>query len=110
MKITARLTSLIGFLVVLETGAQTLPGENAFAFRLKEPIVLDGNLDEPIWTDAEGWNGDFRQYFPSDTSKSQVNTRVKVAFDENNLYIAAVMENKGPRKYVSTSLRRDFRG
>ncbi|RIW18387.1 hydrolase [Algoriphagus lacus] len=83
---------------------------NAFAFKLKEPIVLDGILDEPIWTDSEGWNGEFRQYFPSDTSRSQVNTRVKVAFDENNLYIAAVMENNGPRKYVSTSLRRDFRG
>ncbi len=83
---------------------------NAFAFKLKEPIVLDGILDEAIWTSGEGWNGEFRQYFPSDTSKSQVNTRVKIAFDENNLYIAAVMENNGPRKYVSTSLRRDFRG
>jgi hypothetical protein len=33
-----------------------------------------------------------------------------VAFDDTNLYLAAIMENKGPRKYVSTSLRRDFRG
>ncbi len=35
---------------------------------------------------------------------------MKIAFDDQNLYIAAVMENLGPRKYVSTSLRRDFRG
>jgi hypothetical protein len=50
------------------------------------------------------------QYFPSDTSLSKVPTRVKIAFDENNLYLAAIMENTGPRKYVSTSLRRDYRG
>jgi hypothetical protein len=83
---------------------------NAFAFKLKEPVILDGELSETIWTDSEGWNGNFRQYFPSDTSESRIRTRVKIAFDDQNLYIAAVMENLGPRNYVSTSLRRDFRG
>jgi hypothetical protein len=83
---------------------------NAFAFKLKEPITLDGELNEEIWKDSEGWNGDFMQYFPSDTSLSSYPSRVKVAFDDTNLYLAAIMENKGPRKYVSTSLRRDFRG
>jgi hypothetical protein len=71
---------------------------------------LDGILDEAIWKDAEGWNGNFMQYFPSDTSLSKFPTRVKVAFDDTNLYLAAIMENTGPRKYVSTSLRRDYRG
>jgi hypothetical protein len=90
--------------------SQTLSETNAFAFKLKETIVLDGILDEEIWTNTEGWNGNFKQYFPSDTSASKVRTRMKIAFDDQNLYIAAVMENLGPRKYVSTSLRRDFRG
>jgi hypothetical protein len=90
--------------------AQAPAQQNAFAFKLKEPITLDGILDEAIWKDAEGWNGNFMQYFPSDTSLSKVPTRVKIAFDENNLYLAAIMENTGPRKYVSTSLRRDYRG
>ena len=83
---------------------------DAFAFKLKEPITLDGELNEAIWQNPEGWNGDFMQYFPSDTSLSSYPSRVKVAFDDTNLYLAAIMENKGPRKYVSTSLRRDFRG
>lgn len=90
--------------------AQSMSESNAFASKLTETINLDGSLDEAIWTESEGWIGNFMQYFPSDTSRSQVNTRVKFAFDEQNLYIAAVMENLGPRKYVSTSLRRDFRG
>lgn len=111
MKINFGIVSLIGGLFFsLQVESQTLPERNAFAFRLKNPIQLDGILDEDIWTDKEGWNGDFMQYFPSDTSGSKVKTRVKVAFDEENLYLAAVMENNGPRNYVSTSLRRDFRG
>lgn len=90
--------------------AQSDELSNAFAFKLTEPITLDGVLDEAIWQDAEGWNGDFMQYFPSDTSKAEVQTRIKVAFDDNNLYLAAEMMNRGPRDYVSTSLRRDYRG
>lgn len=83
---------------------------NAFASKLKEPIKLDGVLDEAIWMDAEGWNGDFMQYFPSDTSRAKIKTRVKVAFDDNNIYLAAIMENNEDRDYISTSLRRDYRG
>ncbi|MDX5339876.1 MAG: carbohydrate binding family 9 domain-containing protein [Cyclobacteriaceae bacterium] len=107
----SRITFLIIFLgLPLLVTAQKKAEQNAFAFKVKEPIQLDGILDEPFWQESEGWNGDFMQYFPSDTSKANVKTRVKMGFDENNLYIAAVMENNGPRKYVSTSLRRDFRG
>ncbi|WP_338220357.1 DUF5916 domain-containing protein [Algoriphagus sp. oki45] len=86
------------------------PDQNAFAFFLQEPIKLDGLLDEEIWTSEEGWNTGFMQYFPSDTSLADAQTKIKVAFDANNIYIAAIMENTGPRKYVSTSLRRDYRG
>ncbi|OOG70657.1 carbohydrate binding family 9 domain-containing protein [Algoriphagus sp. A40] len=110
MKLSFGFAAFACFLISFSTNSQTVPESNAFAFKLKEPITLDGNLDEAIWTDSEGWNGNFTQYFPSDTSASKVRTRVKIAFDEHNLYIAAVMENLGPRNYVSTSLRRDFRG
>jgi hypothetical protein len=98
------------FLLANALIAQESEQTNAFAFRLTTPIQLDGVLDEAIWTEKEGWNGQFMQYFPSDTSQATVQTRVKIAFDENNLYLAAIMYNNEPRKYVSTSLRRDFRG
>jgi hypothetical protein len=110
MKIFSSLFFITGLFLSLQLAGQTKSLPNAFAFKLKEPIVLDGILDEAIWQDAEGWNGNFMQYFPSDTSVSNYPSRVKVAFDDTNLYLAAIMENKGPRKYVSTSLRRDFRG
>ena len=90
--------------------AQSTSANNAFAFKIQNPIVLDGELDEEIWKEEDGWNGNFMQYFPSDTSESVIMTRVKIAFDDNNLYLAAVMMNNGPRDYISTSLRRDYRG
>lgn len=110
MKIFVSVLSLACLLLSVQLVAQTSPKKNAFAFKLEKPITLDGALDEEIWKDAEGWNGNFKQYFPSDTSLSNYPTRVKVAYDDTNLYLAAIMENGGPRKYVSTSLRRDFRG
>jgi hypothetical protein len=110
MKIFVSVFSLACLFLNVQLVAQTSPKSNAFAFKLEKPITLDGVLDEEIWKDAEGWNGDFMQYFPSDTSLSNYPTRVKVAFDDTNLYLAAIMENGGPRKYVSTSLRRDYRG
>ncbi len=110
MKIFVSVLSLACLLLSVQLLAQTSTKPDAFAFKLKQPITLDGVLDEDIWKDAEGWNGDFMQYFPSDTSLSKFPTRVKIAFDDTNLYIAAIMENTGPRKYVTTSLRRDYRG
>lgn len=80
------------------------------ASKIDYPISLDGVLDEPIWNDMD-WAKDFSQSFPSDTSLAKAQSKVKIAFDERFLYIAAVMYNLGPRdKYVSTSLRRDYRG
>ncbi|MCL6258534.1 DUF5916 domain-containing protein [Aquiflexum sp. TKW24L] len=82
------------------------------ADKIKMEIKLDGVLDEPIWL-QEGWATDFTQFFPSDTSLAKVKTKVKIAFDDKFLYIAAIMYNQGPRtpkEYVSTSLRRDYRG
>jgi hypothetical protein len=108
---------LLCFLFVLSAGfsfGQT-PKKDLPALlvdKIKMEIKLDGVLDEPIWQ-QEGWAADFQQFFPSDTSLAKAQTRVKIAFDDKFLYIAAVMYNLSPRspnEYVSTSLRRDYRG
>ena len=52
---------VFGLVFCLQAEAQTTSQQNAFAFKLKEPITLDGILDEDIWKDAEGWNRDFMQ-------------------------------------------------
>lgn len=80
------------------------------ADKIDENITLDGILDEAVW-DSEEWATDFYQFFPSDTSLAKAQSKVRIVYDDKFLYIAAVMYNLGPRdRYVSTSLRRDYRG
>jgi len=72
-------------------------------------IVVDGEMNEPDWENAE-IAGHFKQYFPFDSSYAKAPTEVRLTYDDRFLYIFAVMHNLGPRKYITTSLRRDFNG
>lgn len=74
---------------------------------ITEKIVIDGDLSEATWQNAEKAN-QFWQNFPYDTSLAEVKTEVMVAYDENNLYIAAICYDSIPHKYVIQSLKRDF--
>jgi hypothetical protein len=73
------------------------------------PVTIDAVMDEAAWTEAAVANH-FKQYFPFDSSYAKAPTEVRITYDAQNLYIFAVMHNLGPRKYVTPSLRRDFRG
>lgn len=70
------------------------------------PIRLDGVLDEAAWENA-GVATDFYQNFPFDTSYAELDTEVRVTFDETALYIGAVIY-QSQEDYIVTSLRRDF--
>ncbi len=72
-------------------------------------IAVDGEMNEPDW-DAAEVAGQFKQYFPFDSSYSKVRTEVRLTYDDHFIYVFATMHNLGPRKYVTTSLRRDFSG
>ncbi|HNP77159.1 MAG: DUF5916 domain-containing protein [Cyclobacteriaceae bacterium] len=72
-------------------------------------INIDALMNEPDWEAAEVAN-QFRQYFPFDSSYAKVKTDVRMTYDDRFIYVYAVMYNQGPRKYVTTSLRRDFFG
>ncbi len=86
--------------------AQT-PEKSIKASFISEKIVIDGDLTEEIWQKAERV-GKFWQNFPYDTSLAKVKTEVMVAYDENNLYIAAICYDSVPHKYIIQSLKRDF--
>lgn len=73
-----------------------------------EPILIDGILSEQIWDKAIPTTP-FFQHFPYDTSFANDQTLVKVAYDNQKLYIAAVCYDNNPQKpYVNPTLRRDF--
>lgn len=77
--------------------------------RITESIAIDGVMDEAIWSSKDVAD-DFMQYFPYDSSLALAQTEVRMAYDDDNLYVFAKMHNLGPREYVVPSLRRDFRG
>jgi len=72
------------------------------------PIIVDGILDDAAWTHAEVAS-QFQQYFPYDSSLAQEQTEVRITYDDQFIYIGAIMYNRA-KKYVTPSLRRDFRG
>ena len=76
--------------------------------KTSSPILIDGNMDEQGWKDAEVANN-FFMVLPMDTSRALVKTEVKMTYDRDNLYIIAI--NYLPVKsapYMVESLRRDF--
>ena len=87
-----------------------LSGQNQFFIKKATGnITIDANMNEPDWQSTQIATG-FRQYFPFDSSMAKAQTEVRMTYDDKFLYIYAVMHNNEPRKYVTPSLRRDFRG
>lgn len=75
--------------------------------RIHGPIELDGNDLDSVWQDIP-YSTPYWEYFPLDTGYSKNTTQFKIAADENNLYILVKCYSSG-EKYVTPSLRRDFR-
>jgi hypothetical protein len=84
--------------------------DTLFAPRTTAEIRVDGLLDEPDWGRARGASAFFQQ-FPIDTCLAVGQTSVRILFDQDYIYIGALMYNlPDERNYVTPSLRRDFRG
>ena len=72
-------------------------------------ILIDGVMNEPDWQAAEVAD-QFKQIFPFDSSYAKATTEVRMTYDEHFIYVFAYMKSLNTGKYVTPSLRRDFRG
>lgn len=78
------------------------------AARATGPIRLDGRLDEPAWQAAPVLSG-FVQQEPNHGSSASLDTRVRVLFDGDYLYIGALLlDPEGASAARVPDLRRDF--
>ena len=77
------------------------------AVRISEPIVVDGTLDEAAWALA-GPAVDFYQQFPDEFGPATERSEVRFLFDDDMLYIGAMMYDREPGRLIIDSLRRDF--
>jgi hypothetical protein len=70
-----------------------------------DAIKIDGVLEEKTWNTAEVAN-EFWMKFPTNDSKSKLNTEVKLSYDKNYLYVGIKAFEISP-KIVLSSLKRD---
>jgi hypothetical protein len=76
-----------------------------FLPRLSGPIVLDGNPDEPAWRAIEPYP--VIVYEPAWGSPLQQETKIRVAYDDDYLYVGAELRDDRPDDVRAGSLYRD---
>jgi Domain of unknown function (DUF5916)/Carbohydrate family 9 binding domain-like len=72
--------------------------------KTQTPILLDGKDDDEGWTNAHKIEK-LLNHWPLDTGVSKVSTNIKLTYDDNYIYVLAVMTDNGKR--IIQSLRRD---
>ncbi len=78
------------------------------AFRLAEPLTVDGVLDDPVYDQVPAAEG-FTQQEPDEGAAVSESTRVWVLYDADSLYIAANLEERRPELRMANEMRRDNR-
>jgi len=97
------------FLILLGTGSITFAQSGIRIKKTDEKIILDGEMTENAWKESDVASN-FTQYFPTDSALAEAGTEVRVTYDDQNIYIFAKMDEAREGKFVTTSLRRDYRG
>ncbi|UCE17576.1 MAG: carbohydrate binding family 9 domain-containing protein, partial [Gemmatimonadota bacterium] len=76
------------------------------AIRLEEPVVVDGILSETVWNNGSEIC-DFIQRDPDEGSEPTERTEVRVAYDDDALYVGARMYDSAPDSIIARLGRRD---
>lgn len=74
-------------------------------YKITSAVSIDGKLEEPFWADIEGVTN-FINQFPEDVGLASSQTIIKIAFDEKNLYVGAILEDIHANHIIRT-LKRD---
>lgn len=74
--------------------------------RATSSIVLDGILNEAAWSNCPRASN-FYQNYPGDSSSAWATTEVQLTFDDQYLYVGAIIYQERTN-YIVTSLKRDF--
>jgi hypothetical protein len=86
--------------------SQELSRRQARAARVEEPPIVDGIVDEEIWSRAEVITG-FVQAEPHEGEPATENTEVRILYDDTTLYVGAICFDSDPSGIVVTDSRRD---
>jgi len=76
------------------------------ALRTERPVIVDGLLDEEVWKNGNAI-GEFTQRDPDQGVPPRQKTEVRVAFDDDALYVGARMFDTAPDSVTARVARRD---
>jgi len=93
---------------VLLAQEETQEKKEVQAYRMDpgETIELNGSLDEAWWQDAQGATN-FTQREPTEGIAPTESTVVKIAYDDNYLYIGAMLHDSDPSGILAYKKQRD---
>jgi hypothetical protein len=95
-------------LVGKESGSVSMSARSqARAVAAVGAIEVDGRLDEPAWQGPPS-AADFIQAEPREGEPASEGTEVWLAFDRDNLYVAARLFDSNPQGIVVNDIRKDF--
>lgn len=77
------------------------------AVRLTEPVVVDGLLSEPVWQTAPAVTG-LLQLNPNEGAPSTEQSFIRVAYDDDAIYVGADLRDSAPDSIVARLSRRDI--
>ena len=82
-------------------------GATLRAVRVREPMRLDGRLDEPVYQAVQAITG-FIQQVPDEGAAATEKTEAWILFDDENIYVGArVWDSAPPSEWVANEMRRD---
>ena len=101
--------SFLSFLLAGAVNGQKINDEyRLYIKKATSDIQIDGMIDEQAWADAEIAT-DFFMITPMDTSYAELQTDVRMTYDDDHLYVLVENFRTEPgSKNVVESLRRDF--
>jgi hypothetical protein len=106
--IRTALLSALCFSGAALTAQNALASKSLHALRVAEPPKIDGRLDEPIWITAQPAT-DFVENSPEPNTPSDFRTEVRIVYDDQAIYVGAMLYDPEPDKILrQMSTRDDF--
>ncbi len=84
----------------------SLASKQLKAFRTAEPPKIDGKLDEAIWTGIQPAT-DFVENSPEPNTPSDFRSEVRIAYDDQAIYVGAMLYDPEPDKILRQMSTRD---
>jgi hypothetical protein len=82
------------------------PDKKAMAMRISTSLKIDGLLNDSVWKQAQPI-ADFRQYIPAWGAAVTQKTEVRILYDDNAIYVGAVMYDSSPDSILKQLGSRD---